>query len=58
VDEVSWAKLVLEKGVHSDVIFLLIKENQSKETFLFMQAAVKFVEVFDCLSSNAENPKV
>jgi hypothetical protein len=33
VDEVSWAKLFLEKG----------EENQSKESFLFMQAGVKFL---------------
>ena len=42
-DEISWAKLVLEKGVHSEVKYLFMKENQSKKTFLFMQAAVKFI---------------
>lgn len=29
-DEISWAKLVLEKGVHSEVKYLFMKENQSK----------------------------
>ena len=36
----------------------LSQENQTKETFLFMQAAVKFIEVFDTLNMNSDDPNI